>query len=300
MTTTPRSLATTSTTDADVTTDNRTPTINNHTHQFQEWLKTIRTIILREGDHNSTVSKCTEWLLFTTTGDMGWTPQCSGLSLMGLPHLFRQIRPASVQRVMAIPSVKLSNISLTASTFLLWNYVMQQNKRGRWYSFLYAIDYAMIGTAAVINTFPLHLHSARHWALVVTGFGGAMMAHVMGGMRGEDGDIIDGVQPNDACGYIGADAPHCSYSENTLHSFRGHHYALLLSTLMGMYRSVLTGRWTPTLIRLYSTVVCAVIFYTTIHRVQQLEDYRALTWWLPWVWHMHAGVCQQTSLEMVV
>ena len=65
------------------------------------------------------------------------------------------------------------------------------------------------------------------------------------------------------------------------------------------YRSARSGHWTPTLIRGYSTLVCTVLFYTTIHRVERLEEYKGLMWWLPWMWHLHAGVCQGASLEVV-
>lgn len=251
------------------------PIIHQHSPHLQQWLASLRTVLLRDGNHNNLVRQCAEWLLFATTGDMGWIPQCSGLSFVCLPYLFGCIRPASVQRVIRTPAVRWSNAGLTVSTLLFWNYVMRQNKRGRWYSLLYAIDYAMIGTTAVTSTFPHLFHRARDWATIVAGFGGAMVMHVWvwGSVGGGPG--------------------------NTLDSFRGHHYACMLSTLVGIYRSARTGRWTPTLIRLYSTVVCTVVFYSTIHRVRRLEEYKGLMWWLPWVWHMHAGVCQQASLEMV-
>ena len=260
------------------------PHHNHHNPQLQQWLTSLRTILIRNGNPNHFSQRCIDTLLFATTGDLGWIPQCSGLSFVILPYLFSYIRPPAVQRVLRTPAVRWSNAGLTISTLLFWNYVMQQQKRGRWYSLLYSFDYAMIGTTALTSTFPYQLRTFRHWAMVVAGFGAAMVAHV---------NVKTVKDVTGITGLTGWDRDH------SLESFRGHHYACMLSTLVGIYRSARSGHWTPTLIRGYSTLVCTVLFYTTIHRVERLEEYKGLMWWLPWMWHLHAGVCQGASLEVV-
>ena len=210
------------------------------------------------------------WLLCTRAGDS--VAQCSGLVFIVLPRVFALVRHKEMRDVMYTPSVTYANYGLTLSTLLYWNYVMSYDiatRCERLFTCLYAFDYAMIATTVTTSTFPKQLHTPLH-ACAVT------------------------------CAVVLDQYRHYVQHGGTLSGYATHHYLCALSTAIGVYRSWRTRRWTPTFVRSYSTCVCTMVFYLAIQRDNSKvsNTYPRFPWWLPWVWHVHAALCQQTSLEM--
>lgn len=213
------------------------------------------------------LGKLLTWLLWTRAGS---SLQCSGVVFVVLPRVFALVRHRAMRDVMRTPSVTCANYGLTLSTLLYWNYVMRYGttRHKHLFTLLYGFDYAMIATSVAASTFPKQLPSPQH-ACAVT------------------------------CAVVLDQCRHYVQHGYDLSTYATHHYLCALSTAVGVYRSWRTSKWTPTFVRSYSTCVCSMVFYLAIQRAKDnAKQYQRFPWWLPWVWHVHAAVCQQTSLEM--
>jgi hypothetical protein len=157
-------------------------------------------------------------------------------------------------------------MGLCVSSLVFWNYVMHSTQRKLQYNFACALDYIMISTTVAVSTFPTILDSV------------------------ESANNVFGVFMLDTIRY------YAMYG--TMESYKTHQLMCYMSTLIGWYRSGLTLQWAPTLLRMYSTIVCTLIFHLSITRRINLKSFRQIPWYVPWLWHMHASICQQTSIEL--
>lgn len=233
-----------------------------------KWDEQVRAVILHYGARFPVVQRYAQWLLCSKASEgVCWFPQGSGAVFVVLPMLLRCLhKDVAFVRLLRSPAMVASNIGLASSSLVFWNYVMHQTKRGRWYELIYGVDFIMVGTISLISTFPHTLHTVAHFGATASVFGATMVGHYL--------------------------------HNRSLDGFRLHHYACVLSTVVGVLRSFRTRRWTPTLLRTYSTLVCTLLFYSIIHNARDVSEYQQMAWWLPWMWHVHAAVCQWMSLEM--
>ena len=195
-----------------------------------------------------------------------WFPQFSGVMFLIIPYLSRNIRPQPIRKYGDTEALRYTSFGLCMSSLLFWNYVMHSTQRKLQYHVVCALDYIMISTTAVISTFPNVLNNVHHTNKTFVFF------------------LLDIVRY-----YV---------SYGTLDNYNTHQMMCYLSTFIGWYRSCLTLKWEPTILRVYSTTVCTLIFHLWITRRTTLSSYRNLSWYIPWLWHTHAAICQQTSIEL--
>jgi hypothetical protein len=193
-------------------------------------------------------------------------PQLSGVVFLGLCWIKSTLCP---KRSLQYPNTianKYTTTGLTISSLLFWNYTMHCKYKSVLYQSVCALDYAMISSTAITSTFPLHFCTQKNALCIML-----------------------------LCGFD--TLRHCMWVGN-IHLYKHHHYLCYLSTLIGWYRSYVSEHWMPTFVRMYSTCVCATIFFTSITHLKTLRNYRQIPWYLPWLWHIHAAICQHTSIEL--
>ena len=193
-------------------------------------------------------------------------PQCSGIMFLIVPYLARKIRPKQIVEHGNTDALHYTSMGLCVSSLVFWNYVMHSTQRTFQYNFACALDYTMISTTVAVSTFPKILNSIERANNVLCVF------------------MLDTIRYYSMYG--------------KMDSYKTHHLMCYLSTFMGLYRSGISFQWAPTFLRIYSTIVCTLIFQLSITRRTNLKSYRQISWYIPWLWHMHASICQQTSIEL--
>lgn len=192
--------------------------------------------------------------------------QLSGILFIFIQHLATRIRPTIFQRLRNTDANQLTTHGLSLSSLLYWNYVLRSKHRGRLYHFLCAVDYVMIATTTTVSSFPYSLHSISH-------FGGTVGVFILDNLR-----------------------HYLQYG--SMASYKNHQLTCFLSTGLALYRTWHVQAWSPFLLRMYSSGVCSIIFYNSFSHIQTMQQFRNMAWYLPWLWHLHATICQQTSLEI--
>lgn len=193
-------------------------------------------------------------------------PQWSGLMFCIVPYIARNIRPKPIVEHGNTDALRYTSMGLCTSSLFFWNYVMHSTRRKLSYNLVCAMDYVMISTTVVVSTVPHLLDSIYHANSVLCVF------------------VLDVIRHYSIYG--------------TMNAYKTHQIMCYLSTVIGWYRSCLTLKWEPTILRMYSTIVCALIFHLSITNRTHLKSYRKIPWYIPWLWHMHASICQQTSIEL--
>lgn len=193
-------------------------------------------------------------------------PQLSGLLFVAVHHLANKVRPEFFLESRNSEANRLATQGLTVSSLLYWNYVMHSKYKGKLYALVCALDYTMISTTAIVSTFPCAFRDTGTVQRVMGGFAMDSFRH-----------------------YV---------TSGEMNSYKVHHACCVVSTFVGIYRSVHTRNWSPILLRLYSTSVCSLIFYLALARMHSFKQLRRMPWYLPWMWHLHATICQQSSIEI--
>ena len=192
--------------------------------------------------------------------------QLSGALFIFVQLLAIKIRPTVFLKLRNTDANRLTTCGLSVSSLLYWNYVLHSNYRGRFYNLLCATDYAMIATTTTVASFPCSLHSADHFWRTTCVFLMDCLRHYL------------------------------QYGSMT--SYKTHKLICVVSTAIALYRTLHTCVWSPFLLRMYSSGVCSIIFYNSFSHIKTVKHFRNMAWYLPWLWHLHATICQQTSLEI--
>ena len=193
-------------------------------------------------------------------------PQLSGLLFVAVHHLANKVRPECFLESRNSDANRLATQGLTVSSLLYWNYVMHSKYKGKLYALVCALDYTMISTNAIVSTFPCAFRNNDGVKRVMGGFAIDCIRH-----------------------YV---------TSGEMNTYKLHHACCVVSTFVGVFRSIYTKNWSPILLRLYSTSVCSLIFYLALARMHSFKQLRCMPWYLPWMWHLHATICQQTSIEI--
>lgn len=154
------------------------------------------------------------------------------------------------------PSQQCADIGLGLSSLLYWNYVMFHGTPGVHYGIVYGFDSVMIGTNAIVSTWP------GPWFRTPLAF-----VHVASALA------LHYIRSN------GISAPT---------TFRGHVYLCMLSVCACIWKRVqCPSSMNKTLwsIRLSTSVACTVVYYGCLRKLKSVQSFRRLPWWLPWMWH---------------
>jgi hypothetical protein len=158
------------------------------------------------------------------------------------------------------PAQRWADVGLGCTSLLFWNYAMRHRRAGPWYGIVRGMDFVMIGTNAVVSTFATSwMASAR--AGVATS--AALASHFVasGGLR----------RPN---------------------AYRTHVHLCALSAVACVVRVFRApsrdDRWLL-VARAYGAIVCTALYYGRFRSVTTVQEFRAMPWWLPWVWHAHTA-----------
>lgn len=193
-------------------------------------------------------------------------PQFSGLLFIGVHHLANAVRPQRFHDTRNSDANRWATNGLTASSLLYWNYVLHSKHKTTLYNIICALDYVMIGTNSLVSTFPHVIKSKR--------------------------DVIG------VCCVFAMDTMRHYKVYRNIRTYKMHQIFCVLSTFVGLVRSTHTRQWSPILLRMYSTMVCSCIFYLSLARMHSFKHFRRMPWYFPWLWHLHATICQQTSIEI--
>ena len=193
-------------------------------------------------------------------------PQLSGLLFVVVHRLTKRVRPDCFLEYRNSDAHRLANRGLALSSLLYWNYVVHYKNKQLLYNVVCAFDYMMIASTTMVSTFPQSLQTTEDWIDITSLFALDTLRHRI--------------------------------QHNEMNTYRGHHWCCVLSSFVGVYRSVQTHKWSPILLRLYSTCVCSIIFYLSFVKLHTVKQFRQMRWYLPWIWHLHATICQQTSIEI--
>lgn len=193
-------------------------------------------------------------------------PQCSGVLFIGTHHLANVVRPKRFQKTRNSEANQWATKGLALSSLLYWNYVVHSKHKTNLYNIICGLDYVMIGANSLVSTFPQVFKSKN--------------------------DVLR------VCSIFVLDTTRHYTVHGNLRTYTMHQMCCVLSTLVGLTRSAYTHQWSPILLRMYSTLVCSCIFYLSLARMHSLKHFRRMPWYLPWLWHLHATICQQTSIEI--
>ena len=193
-------------------------------------------------------------------------PQLSGCVFIWMQWLKIRLFPLRNEHFPNTDANQFATVGLTLSSVLFWNYVMHCKYKEGVYKCVCALDYLMIMTTTMTSTFPTLLKTKDD----------AVRTMLLCGL--------------DQLGYM--------YRCGNIQTYNHHHYVCYMSTFIGFYRSYISKQWMPTVVRLYSTSICTLLFYTSISQLNTIHTYRQLPLYLPWVWHLHASLCQHTSIEL--
>lgn len=193
-------------------------------------------------------------------------PQLSGVLFVAVHQLTKRVRPECFLDYRNSDAHCLANRGLALSSLLYWNYVVHCKYKRLLYNVVCAFDYVMIASTTMVSTFPQSLQTTQDWTAITSLFAVDTLRH--------------------------------SIQHNEMNTYRTHHWCCMLSTFVGVYRSVQSHKWSPILLRLYSTSVCSIIFYLSFGKLHTVKQFRQMRWYLPWIWHLHATICQQTSIEI--
>lgn len=193
-------------------------------------------------------------------------PQLSGVLFVAVHQLTKRVRPGCFLDYRNSDAHRLANRGLALSSLLYWNYVVHYKYKRFLYNLLCAFDYVMIASTTMVSTFPQSLQTSKDWIYITSLFALDTLRH--------------------------------HRQHNEMNSYRTHHVCCILSTFVAVYRSVRSRIWSPILLRLYSTSVCSLIFYLSFGKLHTVKQFRQMRWYLPWIWHLHATICQQTSIEI--
>lgn len=193
-------------------------------------------------------------------------PQWSGLLFVLVHYLSMHIRSKRIQKWRNTNANTLTSYGLSLSSLLYWNYVFHSKHYGVLYNLCCAIDYVMISTTTTIASFPHLFHTTSHFQQLTCAF------------------VLDNARH-----YL---------QHRYMNTYHNHQLTCLFSTAIALYRTLQTQLWSPFLLRMYSTGVCSIIFYSLFSRIQTLKQFRHMKWYMPWLWHLHATICQQTSIEI--
>lgn len=193
-------------------------------------------------------------------------PQLSGLVFVWLQLMKTTLCPKRSERFPNTDANRFATTGLTISSLLFWNYVMHCKYKEIIYKTVCALDYMMITTTTLTSTFPKSLKTRKDAMCVMCTSALDQLFHY--------------------------------YRYGDTQFYKHHHYVCYLSTAFGLYRSYISKQWMPTFLRLYSTTICTLIFYTSIAHLKTIRNYRQVPWYLPWLWHLHAAICQHASIEL--
>ena len=193
-------------------------------------------------------------------------PQLSGFLFAWMQYMKEHFLHDRNKRFPNTEANQFATKGLTLSSILFWNYVMHCKYKDYVYKLVCGFDYMMISTTAITSTFPQQIkHKSTTWCVMFLS---------------------------------GLDQLFYYYRYGDIHSYNHHHHVCYVSTFISLYRSYVTKKWMPICIRTYSTLVCTLLFYTSITHLQTIQSYRQVPWYLPWLWHFHAAICQHTSIEL--
>lgn len=206
------------------------------------------------------------WIAYLPTIPITPYPQLSGFLFLWIQHIKEHLFTDRIKRFPNTRANSFATKGLTLSSLLFWNYVMHCKYKESIYKLVCGFDYMMISTTAITATFPKQVKSKTDALCIMC--------------------------------LSGFDQLNYYYCNGNIHSYHHHHYICYVSTFIALYRSYITKKWMPICLRTYSTIVCTLLFYKSIAHLETIQNYRQVPWYLPWLWHFHAAICQHTSIEL--
>ena len=187
---------------------------------------------------------------------------------VGVHHLANAVRPAEYMPYRNTRANVLATRGLTVSSLLYWNYMRHaaSNKKNTIYALVCAFDYLMIATNSIVSTFPTVFRTPLDVCQIAAVFTTDLLRHYN--------------------------------TYGNVNTYYTHQACCILSTFVGLMRSVCSRQWSALLLRLYSTTLSSMIFYLSFAKMHTIQHFQQMPWYLPWLWHLHASICQQSSIEM--